>query len=90
MYNKHCVSHSRLLTPLWQWGLNLVLNGIERVITHLSVPENFGFDTIISDCYSYQRDQSSYQLFRKPRFDINFGLLVFLRVTPSNPHQYHC
>ena len=39
------------LTPLWRWGLNLDLKGIERVIIHLSVPENYNFDTIISDYF---------------------------------------
>jgi hypothetical protein len=29
----------------------LDLNGIERVIIHLSVSENYGFDTIISGYY---------------------------------------
>ena len=52
------------------------LNGNERVIIHLCVPENYGFDIIISDYYSYQ-------LFQKPRFDTNVGLLLFLRVTLS-------
>ena len=32
-------------------GDNLDLNGIERVIIHLSVPENYGFDTIVSDYF---------------------------------------
>jgi hypothetical protein len=41
------------LPPLWQWGLNLDLNGIERVIIHLSFPQNYGFDTIIND-YLYR------------------------------------
>ena len=45
MYNKQCASHSWLLTPLWQWGLNLDLNGIEKVIIQHSVLENYGFDT---------------------------------------------
>ena len=39
------------LPPLWRWGLNLDLNGIERVIIHLSVPENYGFDSITSDYF---------------------------------------
>jgi len=34
--------------PLW---LNLDLIGIVRVIVHLSVPENHGFDTIICDYF---------------------------------------
>ena len=89
MYNKQCASHSSLLTPLWQWGLNKDLKGIERVI-HLSIPENYGFDTIICDYYSYHRDPNSYKLFRKPQFDTNAGLLLFLRVTPSYARQYHC
>jgi len=35
----------------WKWGLNLDLNVIEGVIIHLSVPQNFGFDTIISEYF---------------------------------------
>jgi hypothetical protein len=31
-----------------------------------SVPENYGFDTIVIDYYSYYPDQNSYQLFPKP------------------------
>ena len=68
-----------------------------------SVPENYGFDTIIWSPfptftgargahkrhqeynYSYHREQHSYQLFRKPRFDTNVSLLLFLRVTPFQP-----
>ena len=61
------------------------LNGIEKAIIHLSVPENYGFDAIISNYYSYHRDQNSYQLFRKPQFDTNVGLLLFLLVTPFQP-----
>ena len=41
-------AYSYPLHPLWRWGLNLDLNDIKRVIIHLSVPENYGFDTIIS------------------------------------------
>ena len=40
-----------LITFLWRWGLNLDLNDIERVIIHLSVPNNYGFDTIISEYF---------------------------------------
>ena len=32
-------------------GHNLDLNGIERVIILLSVPENYAFDTIISEYF---------------------------------------
>ena len=40
-------AYSYPIPPLWQWGsLNLDLNDIERVIIHLSVPENYGFDII--------------------------------------------
>ena len=85
MYSKQCEIHSWLLTPLWQWGLNLDLNGIGSVIINISVSENYGFDTIISDYYWYHRYQNSYQLFRKPRFDTNIGLLLFLRFPFSNP-----
>ena len=45
----HAYSYS--LPPLWRCGLNLDLNGIERVIIHLGVPENYGFDTIIRDYF---------------------------------------
>ena len=75
------------LTPLWEWGLNLDLNGIERVIIHLGVPENYGFDTIISDYYSYHRDQNSYQLFRKPRFDLMLVFYYFY-VSPLPTHAH--
>jgi hypothetical protein len=44
--NGHAYSYP--LPPLWRWGLNLDLNSIERVIIHLSVPKNYGFDTIIN------------------------------------------
>ena len=33
--------------------------------------------------YSYHRVQNSYQLFRKPWFDTNVDILLFLHVTPS-------
>ena len=36
--------------PLWRWGLNLDLNDFERVI-HLSVPENYSFESIIGDYF---------------------------------------
>jgi hypothetical protein len=36
-----------------RYGLNLDLNGIERVIIQFSVPENYGFDTIITE-YLYR------------------------------------
>ena len=44
---------TRISISLWRWGLNLDLNDIERVIINLSVPENYGFDTIISE-YIYR------------------------------------
>ena len=47
--NGHANSYP--LQPLWQWGLNLDLNSIEIVIIHLSVPKNYGFDTIMSDYF---------------------------------------
>ena len=47
--NGHAYSHP--LPPLWQWGLNLDLNGIEGVTIHLSVPKNYGFESIISDYF---------------------------------------
>ena len=37
-------AYSYPLTTLWWWGLNLDLNGMERVVIHLSVPKNYGFD----------------------------------------------
>ena len=40
--------------------------------------------------YSYHRVQNSYQLFWKPWFDTNDGLLLFLHATSSNPCRYHC
>jgi hypothetical protein len=39
--NEHAYSHPS--PPLCKWGLNLDLNGIERVIIYLSVPEKYGF-----------------------------------------------
>jgi len=36
-----------------RWGLNLDLNGIESVIIQLSVPENYAFESIISE-YLYR------------------------------------
>ena len=39
--NGHAYSYP--LPPLWRWGLNLDLCGIERVIIHLSVPHNYTF-----------------------------------------------
>ena len=48
-FNGHAYSYP--LPPLWRWGLNLELNGIKKVIIHLSVPENYGFDTIISEYF---------------------------------------
>jgi hypothetical protein len=39
------------LQPLWQWRLKLYLNGIKRVIIHLSVSKNYGFHTIVSDYF---------------------------------------
>ena len=47
--NGHTYSYP--LPPLWQWGLKLDLNSIEGVIIHFSVPENDGFDTIISEYF---------------------------------------
>ena len=47
--NGHAYSYP--LPPLWRWGLNLDLKGIERVIIRLSVPENSAFDTIISEYF---------------------------------------
>ena len=44
-----------ILIPYHPYGngdsLSLELNGIEGVIIHLSVPENYGFDTIISEYF---------------------------------------
>ena len=34
-------AYSYPLPPLWEWGLNLDLIGIEGVIIQLSVPENY-------------------------------------------------
>ena len=46
---------THILIPYHPYGngdsLNLDLNGIEGVIIHLSVPENYGFDTIISEYF---------------------------------------
>ena len=39
------------LPPLGLWGLNLHLNGIERVIINLNVPKNYGFNIIITDYF---------------------------------------
>ena len=39
---------THILIP-YQWGLSLDLNGIEGVIIHLSAPESYGFDNIISE-----------------------------------------
>jgi hypothetical protein len=47
--NGHAYSYP--LPTLWRWGLNLDLNDIERVVIHLSVPENYGFNTIISEYF---------------------------------------
>ena len=47
--NGHAYSYP--LPSLWQLGLNLDLNNIKRVIIHLSVPENYVFDTIISEYF---------------------------------------
>ena len=48
--NGHAYSYP--LPPPWRWGLNFNLNGIEIVIIHLSVLDNYGFDTIVSEyCY---------------------------------------
>ena len=44
-------AHSYPLPPLWRWGFNLDLNGIERVIIKLSVPKYYAFDTIISEYF---------------------------------------
>ena len=55
-FNGHAYSHP--LPPLWRWGIILVLNGIERVIIHLSVPENYGFDTIILNIF---KDRPSFK-----------------------------
>ena len=41
-----CKSFLTFNTPM-AMGTQLGLNGIERVIINLSVPENYGFDTII-------------------------------------------
>ena len=43
---------TQILIPYQPYDLDL--NGIERVIIHLSVPENYSFDTIISE-YFYGR-----------------------------------
>ena len=43
---------THILIPYHPHGIgdsNLDLNGIQGVIIHLSDPENYGFDTIISD-----------------------------------------
>ena len=44
-----------VLIPYHPYGngdsLNLDLNGIEGVIIHLSFPENYGFDIIVSDYF---------------------------------------
>ena len=47
--NGHAYSYP--LPPQWWWRLNLDLNGIEGVI-HLSVPENYSFESIISDYFT--------------------------------------
>ena len=47
--NGHAYSYP--LPSLWRWGLNLDLNDMERDIIHLSVPENYGFHTIICDYF---------------------------------------
>jgi hypothetical protein len=47
--------HKHILISYHPYGngdsLNLDINGIEGVIIHLSVPENYGFDTIISEYF---------------------------------------
>jgi hypothetical protein len=47
--------HTQIPIPYQTYGngdtLNLDLNDTEGVITHLSVPENYDFDTIISEYF---------------------------------------
>ena len=86
--------HSILVSCIYVYSL---WDSVVAWMRNISVPENYGFDTIICNYfysspkrhqgynYSYHRAQNSYQLFRKPWFDTNVGLLLFLHVTPSKP-----
>ena len=41
------------LPPLWRWGFNLDLNGIERVVIPLSILENYVFDIVINEYFHW-------------------------------------
>ena len=74
-----------ILTPLWQWGLNLDLNVIERVIIKLIVPENYSFDTIISD-YFYRLPFTTPLPLRVLEVHINDIRGIYFHITESKIH----
>ena len=79
-------AYSYPLPPLWRWGLNLDLNCIERVIINLIVPENYNFDTIVSDYFYSSPFTSTPPHLRVQEVHINGIRGISIHITESKIH----